>query len=57
MDGININPNDDHLSIDSDTLPNSIKTNVVPIDKLPEDQRNKLMNIPSRPGPRRIEAR
>jgi hypothetical protein len=56
MDSINISPSDPCASIDNDTLPNGIKVNVVPIDKLPDDQREKLMNIPARPGPRRIEA-
>jgi hypothetical protein len=54
--GININPDDLCASMGNGTIQdgqNGPKLSVVSIDKLSEEQRSKLMNIPRTPGPRR----
>jgi hypothetical protein len=54
MDGINLNPNDEYVSLGGDTtLPGEIKVNFILIDDLSEADRNQLVKIPRQPGPRR----
>jgi hypothetical protein len=54
---LNISPDDPHLGTDNRIRINEeIKTRIISIDDLPEEQRNELLGVKTQPGPRRIPA-
>jgi hypothetical protein len=55
---INVSPDDPHLAIDNRIrIGGEIKTRVIPVDGLPAEARDELLNIPALRGPKRQAAR
>jgi hypothetical protein len=55
MHSVNISPDDPHLGIDNRIRINEeIKPRLISVDDLPEEERNKILDIQTPRGPNRI---